>query len=102
MIEIVISIEHIEENDKLEIGLKPRDNDPSLVEKDVFLGLMPHVQSLLQQLLGQESFTKKKDKESELVDKTGAPLSDDFMVTNGMIEPEAGPEIIDPRTGDRK
>lgn len=102
MIEIVISIQHIKENDKLEIGLKPRDNDPSLVEKDVFLGLMPHVQSLLQQLLGQESFNKKENKESELVDKTGAPLSEDYMISNGMVEPETGPEIIDTRTGERR
>ena len=101
MIEIVISIQHVKESDKLEIGLKPRDNDPSLVEKDVFLGLMPHIQSLLQQLLGQEDFKSKRD-ESALVDKSGAPLSEDYMVSNGMIEPEGGPEIIDPKTGDRK
>lgn len=102
MIEIVISIEHLKENDKLEIGLRPRDNEPSLVEKDVFLGLMPHIQSLLQQLLGQEDFRKKQNKEDELVDKTGAPLSHDYMVSNGMIEPDTGPETIDPRTGERR
>jgi hypothetical protein len=101
MTEIVIRINHEEKNGKLEIGLFPRDENPSLVEKDVFLGLMPHIQSLLQQLLGQEGFKGKKE-ENPLVDKSGAPLSQDYMVSNGMIEPEGGPEVIDPRTGDKK
>lgn len=102
MTEIVIRISHEEKSDKLEISLLPRDENPTLVEKDVFLGLMPHIQSLLAQLLKQEGFKdKKKADENPLIDKTGAPLSEDYMVSNGMIEPEGGAERIDPRTGDR-
>ncbi len=104
MTEIVIRISHNDKNDKLEISLLPRDENPTLVEKDVFLGLMPHVQSLLGQLLNQEGFrnNKKDREENPLVDQTGAPLSEGYMVSNGMIEPEGGAEVIDPRTGDRK
>lgn len=102
MIEMVIRIKHIEQSDKLEIGLHPRDENPSLMEKDVFLGLMPHVQSLLTQLLGQEGFKKNEKSEDQLVDKTGAPLSEDYMISNGMVEPDSGPEVIDAKTGERR
>jgi len=104
MTEIVIRISHNDKSDKLEISLLPRDENPTLVEKDVFLGLMPHVQSLLGQLLKQEGFrdNKKEKEENPLVDQMGAPLSEDYMISNGMIEPESGAEVIDPRTGDRK
>ena len=102
MTEIVIRISHDAKTDKLEISLLPRDENPTLVEKDVFLGLMPHVQSLLAQLLKQEGFRNNQKEESALVDKTGAPLSEDYMISNGMIEPEGGAEVIDPRTGDRR
>jgi len=102
MTEIVIRISHDAKTDKLEIALLPRDENPTLVEKDVFLGLMPHVQSLLGQLLKQEGFRNKDKEENALVDKTGAPLSEDYMISNGMIEPEGGAEVIDPRTGDRR
>ena len=102
MTEIVIRINHDDKTDKLEISLLPRDENPTLVEKDVFLGLMPHVQSLLGQLLKQEGFRNKDKEENALVDKTGAPLSEDYMISNGMIEPEGGAEVIDPRTGDRR
>lgn len=100
MVEIVIKIEHNKETEKLSISVGPRDNDPSLVEKDVFLGLMPLVHSLLAQVLGEEGF--KKPQESDLVDKQGNKLSEDYMVSSGMIEPEGGAEIVDPRTGDKK
>lgn len=100
MVEIVIKIEHQKDTEKLSISVAPRDNEPTLVEKDVFLGLMPLVHSLLAQVLGEEGF--KKPDESDLVDKQGNKLSEDYMVANGMIEPESGPEIIDPRTGDKK
>jgi hypothetical protein len=104
MTEIVIRISHNDKSDKLEIALLPRDENPTLVEKDVFLGLMPHVQSLLGQLLKQEGFrdNKKEKEENPLVDQMGAPLSEDYMISNGMIEPEGGAEVIDPKTGDRK
>lgn len=96
MVEIIIRIEHNAETDKLSIALSPRDGDPSLVEKDVFLGLIPHIQSLLSQLLGQEGFRANK---SDLVDKQGNAVSEDYMVANGMIEPDSGSEIIDAKTG---
>lgn len=102
MTEIVIRIEHNKDNDKLQIGIMPRDENPTIVEKDVFLGLLPLVQSLLKQVLGQEGFRDKPNDESTLVDKTGAPLSEDYMVSNGMIEPETGAEIIDAKTGERR
>lgn len=102
MTEIVIRISHNQSNDKLEISLLPRDENPTLVEKDVFLGLMPHVQSLLGQLLKQEGFRdNKKQEENPLVDKTGTPLSEDYMISNGMVEPETGAERLDARTGER-
>jgi hypothetical protein len=100
MTEIVIRIEHNKTDEKLNISVIPRDNEPTLVEKDVFLGLMPLVHSLLAQILGQEGF-KSPDK-SDLVDKQGNALSDDYMVANGMVEPEGGAEVVDPRTGEKK
>lgn len=100
MTEIVIRIEHNQKDEKLNISVLPRDNEPTLVEKDVFLGLMPLVHSLLAQILGQEGF-KAPDK-SDLVDKQGNSLSEDYMVSNGMIEPEGGAEVVDPRTGEKK
>jgi hypothetical protein len=100
MTEIVIRIEHNQTDEKLNISVIPRDNEPTLVEKDVFLGLMPLVHSLLAQILGQEGF-KTPDK-SDLVDKQGNALSEDYMVANGMVEPEGGAEVVDPRTGEKK
>jgi hypothetical protein len=100
MVEIVIKIEHNKDTEKLSISVSPRDTDPTLVEKDVFLGLMPLIHSLLAQILGQEGF--KKPDETDLVDKQGNKLSEDYMVANGMIEPESGPEIVDPKTGEQR
>lgn len=95
---MILKIKH--ENEKINIGLSARDSEASAVEKDVLSGLYPHVSNLLNQLLGQEGF-KESDKnqdrkeESALVDKMGVPMSQDYMVANGMVEPESGPEIID-------
>lgn len=100
MTEIVIRIEHNQTDEKLNISVIPRDNEPTLVEKDVFLGLMPLVHSLLAQILGQEGF--KAPNKSDLVDKQGNALSEDYMVANGMVEPEGGAEVVDPRTGEKK
>ena len=95
MIEMILKITH--ENEKINIGLSARDSEASAVEKDVLSGLYPHISNMLNQLLGQEGFkeSSSRKEESALVDKAGAPLSQDYMVSNGMVEPESGPEIID-------
>lgn len=100
MVELVIKIEHNKKDEKLNISVEPRDNEPTLEEKDVFLGLAPLIHSLLSQILGEEGF--KRPQKSDLVDKQGNKLGEDYMVANGMIAPEEGPEVIDSKTGDKK
>jgi len=99
MIELTIRIKAAEGSDKIHIDLNPNRFDATPAEKDVCRGLYPLVADLLNQVLGQEGFTRSETVPSELVDKTGVPLSEDFMVSNGMIEPESGPQIIDAKTG---
>lgn len=99
MIELTIRIKCAEGSDKIHIDLNPNHFDATTVEKDVCRGLYPLVSDLLNQILGQEGFSRSQNVESKLVDKSGAPLSDEFMVTNGMVEPESGPQIIDAKTG---
>lgn len=99
MIELAIRIKCAEGSDKIHIDLNPNHFDATAVEKDVCRGLYPLVSDLLSQILGQEGFNRSQNVESKLVDKSGTPLSDDYMVTNGMVEPESGPQIIDAKTG---
>ena len=100
MIELAIRIKCAKESDKINIELNPNHFDASPVEKDVCRGLYPLVASLLNQVLGQEGFKRSED--PKLVDKTGAPMSDDYMVANGMVEPSEGAEVIDLKQEDRK
>lgn len=95
MIELAIRIKCGKGSDKIRIDLNPNKFDATPEETDVCRGLYPLVADLLNQVLGQEGFKKDKIEEGQLVDKTGAPLSDDYMVSNGMVEPEGGPQIID-------
>lgn len=98
MIELSVRIKAAEDSDKIHIDLIPNHFDATVVEKDVCRGLYPLVAELLNKVLGQEGFQKSENVESRLVDKTGTPLSEDYMVANGMIEPESGPEIIETKT----
>jgi len=101
MIELAIRIQCGKESEKIQIDLNPNHFDATPVEKDVCRGLYPLVAELLNQVLGQEGF-KKDDLESRLVDKSGRQLSDDYMVANGMVEPESGSEVIDLPPSDNK
>jgi len=99
MIELTIRIKCADKSDKIRIELNPNQFDASSIEKDVCRGLYPLVASLLNQVLGQEGF--QKSDEEKLVDKTGAPLSEDFMVANGMVEPEEGSPVINLNQNDK-
>lgn len=95
MIELAIRIKCAKDSDKIHIDLNPNHFDATPVEKDVCRGLYPLVSELLGKVLGQEGFDRLEKEESKLVDKTGSPITDDYMVANGMVAPESGPEIID-------
>ena len=99
MIELAIRIKCAEGSDKIHIDLNPNHFDASVVEKDVCQGLYPLVAELLGQVLGSEGFRKN---ENRLTDKTGAALTDDYMVSNGMVEPVEGAQIVDRNTGENK
>lgn len=99
MIELTVRIKCAEGSDKIHIDLNPNHFDASVVERDVCAGLYPLVAELLSQVLGNEGFRKKADKEGRLEDKTGNTLTDDYMVSNGMVEPVEGSQIIDRKTG---
>ena len=98
MIELAIRIKCADESDKIHIDLNPNQFDATLVEKDVCRGLYPLVAQLLNHVLGQEGFNRAENIESKLVDKAGNPMDQDFMVSNGMVEPESGPQIIDTKS----
>lgn len=99
MIELTIRIKCADGSEKIHIDLNPNHFDATPVEKDVCRGLYPLVAELLNQILGHEGFSRSQNVESKLVDKAGVPLSDDYMVSNGMVEPDGGPQIIDAKTG---
>lgn len=102
MIELAIRIKCADGSDKIHIDLNPNHFDASVVEKDVCKGLYPLVAELLNQVLGSEGFRKNEEKENRLTDKTGATLTDDYMVNNGMVEPAEGAQIVDRNTGENK
>lgn len=102
MIELAIRIKCAEGSDKIHIDLNPNHFDASVVEKDVCQGLYPLVAELLGQVLGSEGFRKNEEKDGRLADKTGAVLTDDYMVNNGMVEPVEGAQIVDRHTGENK
>ena len=106
MIDLAIQIKNEVGTDKISVEMLPRDSEANPIEKDVLSGIFPHFVDLLNGLLGGEGFRKMEklaqaipDMESRIVDKNGVPssipMTEEYLLKKGLIEPETGPEVRD-------
>jgi hypothetical protein len=111
MIELGIRIKSDNETGQINIGMSPNHIESNAIEKDVLAGLYPHVANLLEQLLSGEGFKKTDEviaelppRESQVLNKYGTPASipmtEEYLVSKGLVEPADGAEIVD-RDGNR-